>query len=194
MNEKLKLAAIILGLGVVWGGYEFYDFNSGDQVKLQREEETKAQAVNGSKIELSKLKNFAEGIKEIKTSLKKTNAEFEDALEFIPRNLDLSKLLAKLNVLARNSGIELDSFKPLKEEAAKAGTKSFYQTVNLEIQLRGGFSQTVMFLDQISRLKRIINVETLKMTVGSVDTARLPSSLPIPVNTVINLKTYRFAE
>lgn len=202
INEKLKLAAFILGLGIAWGSYEFYDFYSVDQVKLQTEQQTKAQSVSASQSELNKLKGFAESIKETKNLLKKTNSEFEDALEFIPRNLDLSALLGRLNVLATNSGIELVSFKPSKEESNKVETNKseqaqsspFYQTVTIELLLKGGFAQTVMFLDQVSRLKRILNVETLKMGERTGEGTKVSSNLAVPLDTVLSLKTYRFSE
>ena len=186
----------MFALGVLGGGYEFYDFFNADLIKMNNEIESKRNALNQSKTELAKLKNFSAGLVDIKARLKKTNSEFEEALEFIPRTLDLSKLLAKLNVLARNSGVDIDAFKPIKDENKKSESseKSFYQTVAVELQLRGGFAQTVMFFDQISRLKRILNVESLKMVSKSGEENRGPASVVTPLETAVLLKTYRFSE
>ncbi len=198
MNEKLKLALLVLSLGVLWGGYEFYDFYSVDQAGMEQEIITKKQELETAKNELNKFKDFAEGITEIKSKLKKTNAEFEEALEFIPRNLELSKLLARLNVLARNSGVEIESFKPAKDSNVKSeqeeAKNSFFQTTTIELQMQGGFSQTVMFFDQISRLKRILNVESLKMLSQSTEDKRTLASNITKVDTQVVLKTYRFSE
>jgi type IV pilus assembly protein PilO len=203
MNEKLKLAGILVGLGVLYGFYELYDFYSNEQVKMQTEATNAKQALTVKKDELSKLKVFAEGIVDTKARLKKTNAEFEEALEYIPRNVDLAQLMARLSSLAKNSGIEVLSFKPLKEEGnpseaqspgESAKSPAFYQALKLEIQLHGGFTQTVTFFDQISRLKRILNVETLKMQMKSGEGDRSPSNLPTVLDSSVVLKTYRFIE
>lgn len=209
MNEKLKLAGILVGLGICYGFYELYDFYSIEQVKMQTEAMSAKQALTVKKDELAKLKVLAEGITEIKVRLKKTNTEFDEALEFIPRNIDLSQLMARLSSLARNSGIEVVSFKPLKDEivspefpktgepgkeATAATSARFYQTVKLEIQLHGGFAQTVAFFDQVSRLKRILNVENLKMQTKSIDGDRTPSNLSTVLDSTVLVKTYRFIE
>ena len=198
MKEKLKACSVIVFLGLVYGGYEFYDFSSSEKPRLGTEIQQVRSELDTKKSELSRLTAFAEGITEIKSRLKKTNAEFEEVLEFIPRSLDLSKLLARLNVLARNSGVEIESFKPLKETsgggAANSEQKTFYESVSIEMRLKGGFSQTVMFFDQISRLKRILNVENIKMIAPQGDEKRGPASPVTLVESQINLKTYRFSE
>lgn len=198
MGEKLKMAVIVFGFGVLWGGYEFYDFYSTNQTVMEQQERATKEKLDIARNEMIKLRKFAEGIVEIKARLKKTNAEFEEALEFIPRTLDLSKLLARLNVLARNSGIEIESFKPNKEVAQDsnnaADNNAFFQSMTMELRLRGGFSQTVMFFDQVSRLKRILNVESLKMTPEAKDEKKGGVSPVTMVATSVILKTYRFSQ
>jgi Tfp pilus assembly protein PilO len=51
-----------------------------------------------------------------------------------------------------------------------------------------------MFFDQISRLKRILNVESLKMVSKSGEENRGPASVVTPLETAVLLKTYRFSE
>ena len=105
MNEKFKLGIIVLGLGVFYGSYELYDFFSVDQLRMQAEIRSNNQTLNENRNQLTKLRNFSAGINEIKQRLKKTNTEFEEALLIIPRILDLSQLLARLNVLAKNTKV-----------------------------------------------------------------------------------------
>lgn len=198
MTEKLKFAALLVVLGSLYGGYEFYDFMTTRQPQMQTEIQTNRSSLETEKGQLARLASFAEGISEVKSRLKKTNSEFEEVLEFIPRTLDLSKLLARLNVLARNSGVEIESFRPVKESGAgvspSGDTKTFYESVPVEMRLRGGFAQTVMFFDQVSRLKRILNIENLKMLSSQGDDKRGPASPVTMVETSITLKTYRFSE
>ncbi|MCX6104158.1 MAG: type 4a pilus biogenesis protein PilO [Proteobacteria bacterium] len=198
MNEKFKLGIIVLALGVFYGSYELYDFFSVDQVKMQAEISSNNQTLNDNRNQLTKLRSFSAGINEIKQRLKKTNTEFEEALLIIPRTLDLSQLLARLNVLAKNSGIEIETFKPLKEEpvgADAAKVKSFYREVLLEMQLHGSFSQTLVFFDQVSRTKRIMNVESVKMVPAQENGITLGSANQTnPIVSTVLFKTYRFSE
>ena len=198
MNEKFKLGIIVLGLGVFYGSYELYDFFSVDQLRMQAEIRSNNQTLNENRNQLTKLRNFSAGINEIKQRLKKTNTEFEEALLIIPRTLDLSQLLARLNVLAKNSGIEIEIFKPLKEEAVGAEAskvKSFYREVPLEMQLHGSFSQTLVFFDQVSRTKRIMNVESVKMVPAQENGISLGSANQSnPIVSTVLFKTYRFSE
>jgi len=202
MNEKLKFSLFILFLGVLWGGYKLYDFFNGEQVRFQTQLEQKNKELLNAKNELERLKNFSTRLEEVKARVKKTNNEFEEALEYIPRTLDFSKLLAKLNLLARNSGVEIEVFKPLKDQekpsaegnSTEEKTPSFYQTVTLDLKLNGGFAQTLMFFDQISRLKRILNVESLNMTPKTIDEQRGLAANLTPIETNVVLKTYRFSE
>ena len=198
MNEKFKLGIIVLGLGVFYGSYELYDFFSVDQLRMQAEIRSNNQTLNENRNQLTKLRNFSAGINEIKQRLKKTNTEFEEALLIIPRTLDLSQLLARLNVLAKNSGIEIEIFKPLKEEAVGAEAskvESFYREVPLEMQLHGSFSQTLVFFDQVSRTKRIMNVESVKMVPAQENGISLGSANQSnPIVSTVLFKTYRFSE
>lgn len=213
MSEKIKLSLLILFVGVLWGGYEIYDFSSVEQVRLSSELETKKNSVSELKTELDKLKNFSERIDELKGRLKKANAEYEEVLEFIPRSLDYAKLLSKLNALAQNSGVEVEIFKPKINEEKKTSSPltpeiqegqegqekkntpiNFFEAVEFDLRLRGGFGQTLMFLDQVSRLKRIINVETLAMAADLGDQKRTLASGVTPVETIATIKTYKFIE
>lgn len=212
MSEKIKLSLIILVAGILWGAYESYDFANGEQVRLIGELEAKKTSVSTQKNELDKLKSFSGKIDEIKGRLKKTNLEYEELLDFIPRTLDYAKLLAKMNSLAQNSGIDVEFFKPKPKDPTKTFAApveavegandmekkevapKFFEEVEFELKLRGGFSQTLMFLDQVSRLKRIINVENLTMNSEQNEQKRVVASGAIPIETTATIKTYKFIE
>lgn len=211
MSEKIKLSLMILAIGIAYGGYEFYDFFEGEQVQLQSTLQAKTTEINGIKEELNKLKNFSSHIEEVKANLKKTNLEYEEVLEIIPRSLDYSKLLFKLNSLAQNSGVEIENFKPkdkastlnaapmntTQNEASEQQTQNqtkFFEEADFDIQLRGGFSQTLMFLDQVSRLKRIINVNNLNMSFQGAAENRVLASGTTMLSTVAVFRTYKFIE
>lgn len=81
------------------------------------------------------------------------------ALDYVPKEIDIQDLLKKVYSEARSAGVQLSHFKP-KESV----TKDFYDEVPMEIELRGSYSQTVLFLSYISKIPRIINIRNVEMT------------------------------
>ncbi|NQW43872.1 MAG: type 4a pilus biogenesis protein PilO, partial [Deltaproteobacteria bacterium] len=79
--------------------------------------------------------------------------------------------------------------------ADAAKVKSFYREVLLEMQLHGSFSQTLVFFDQVSRTKRIMNVESVKMVPAQENGITLGSANQTnPIVSTVLFKTYRFSE
>lgn len=193
MNIKVQLILGILFLGFVVGGYEFYDFYTTEAEKMEQERAAEEAKISASKNELKRLETFAANIQTIKQEYKDLNQQLESALENMPRNFNFSALMRKMNSLADNSGVDIVNFRPKKGEEKEAG--SFYSTTQIEFQVHGSFSQTLVFLDQLSRLKRIINIESLKIGGGQASPIKgtaLSATLPIDTQAVI--KTYRFSE
>lgn len=141
--------------------------------------------------ELRRLQDFARNIELIKQELRELNLQLESALEHMPRQFNLSGLLRKLSMLAQNSGLELYTFRPAQNEERGEGT--FYSTLAIDFEMKGSFTQVLLFLDQVSRLKRIINAEDLRVsTITNVG----PNAKPGPTALLVQarVRTYRFSE
>jgi type IV pilus assembly protein PilO len=185
----MQIAAIVVVLGFGYSIYEFFDFRSTDVPKMEAERNAREKEMADRTAELKKLKDFANNIEVIKQELRELNLQLELALEHMPRTFNLSGLLRKLTMLAQNSGVELSSFKPKSAEVREEGT--FYSTVGIEFDLRGTFTQTLVFLDQVSRLKRIVNVDSLKMDVVPNAAQRAGA---LVAKSAVAIRTYRFSE
>ena len=177
----------MIGLGVA--GYQFHEFQSNDVPRMENEIAKLEADVSQKQAEIRTLQEFAMNIENIKLELRELNVQLEAALEHMPRGYNLSGLLRKLTMIAQNSGIDLASFKPKRSE--ERGEGAFYSTILIDCDLRGTFTQTLVFLDQVSRLKRIVNVETLKFKPAEGAPQR---SGAIVTQTQVSLRTYRFAE
>ncbi len=191
MKLNLQIAGFILLLGLGYAGYQLYTFYNEDIPKMEAEKQKLDGEISAKQGELKTLQDFAQNIESIKQELKELNLQLESALEYMPRTFNFSGLLRKLTMLAQNSGVELFSFHPQKAEEKKEGL--FYSTASINFDLKGTYTQTLVFFDQLSRLKRIINVEDLKLRVNDVNTTP-SSSGNIVANTAVIIKTYRFTE
>lgn len=190
MKAKLQIAFVIILLGIGFGGWEYYDFQSNEVPQMEAQRRTLEGQITQKQNELKRLQDFARNIEAIKQELRELNLQLESALEYMPRQFNLSGLLRKLTMLAQNCGLELATFKPAVNEERG---DSFYATMTIDFELRGSFTQILLFLDQVARLKRIINAEDLKMTfVGGRQLANAKGPTPLTVQSKV--RTYRFSE
>lgn len=188
-KQTTQIAAIILVLGILYTGYQIYQFRSEEYPILESERQRLESSSKGKQSELRKLQKFAQNIENVKKELKELSIQLESALEYMPRTFNLAKLLRKLTELSQNSGVELQTFRPRKGEDKPPGT--FYATTNLDLDIEGSFTQTLVFLDQVSRMKRILNIESLRMKVEAGSPNR---GGQMTAKTLLALKTYRFNE
>lgn len=189
MKNHVNLSITILLIGAGTLAYEIYDFQTVDIPRMEQETTRLETAVGNKQNDLRKLQEFAQNIEKIKQDLRQLNLQLESALEHMPRTFNLSELLRKLTMLAQNSGIELATFKPRKAEEKQQG--SFYSTIKIDFDLRGTFSQTLVFLDQLSRLKRIVNVDSLRMRIADGSPQHAGSMV---CSTQATINTFRFTE
>jgi len=187
---NFQIAVAILLIGASYAGYQIYTFYTEDIPKMVLEKQKLDVEITSKEAELKKLQDFAQNIETIKQQLKELNIQLESALEYMPRSFSFSSLLRKLTMLAQNSGVELSSFHPKKGEEKK--DSSFYSTASIDFDLKGTFTQTLVFLDQLSRLKRIVSIEDLRLKANDIASTQRTGN--IMVSTAASIKTYRFTE
>jgi|688.fasta_scaffold88357_3 Tfp pilus assembly protein PilO len=185
-KSKIKTALFVLGMGIVFGVYSLYDFVGGEQATLQSQVQQKEQQIGQLKGELERVRAFAQNIPAVKQAFREQSLQLESVLEFIPRNLEIAGVLRKLNMLAQNSGVEIISFRPEKSEQ----DMGFFKSTTIDLTLRGSFTQSLVFFDQVSKLKRVLNFETLKMT-GNPEDKKTSTHV---LETVVKMKAYRLSE
>ncbi len=78
------------------------------------------------------------------------------ALSQLPYKREISNFLQSVELLARESGLEVNRFAPEPDQI-----KDFYAEVPVSVIMRGGFHQVLTFLDELSRLPRILSVYSL---------------------------------
>lgn len=157
--QQIKIAILVVIAGVVYAGYDFYVFSDEEVSKMQVELRGLDTSIKRQQTRLAELKRFKQNIENIKQELKELNIQFKTALEQLPREFDLSKLLRQLTLLAKNSGVNLVNFKPSTASPSAGGT--FYSSVGISFDVLGPYVQCLLYFDQITRLKRIINIENI---------------------------------
>lgn len=191
--DKRNAPYFIMVLGLAYGAYLYYGFSSEALPKMENERSARAAVLQKRQTELKRLREFAQNIEVIKLKLRELNLQLEAALETMPKNYNLSALLRRLAILATNSGVELQSFVPAPQAERPQG--AFYETLDVSFNMSGSFSETLVFLDQISRLKRLMKIQEIGFQTGDVSIRSGPEALqPVKNNISSRLRLFRFFE
>jgi type IV pilus assembly protein PilO len=191
LKQKLLIALSIILAGVGYASYEFFFVFQGQEFPILDAAYKKVESdVEAKKNELKQLQEFSKNIEQVQKELKELQAKLDSALEYMPRTFKLEGLLRKLTLLAANSGVELSTFRPKKGEEKGS---SFYSTIAIDFDMKGSFTQTLVFLDQLTRLKRIVNIDSLKLRPMDAAANATRSGATIVV-TQASIKTFRFSE
>jgi type IV pilus assembly protein PilO len=171
IDKALKLPqsarmGILAGIGaLICTGYYFgfyQDFSleldrlRGEEANLQRK--------------LSEVRLIAGNIVAFETEIEGLEIKLKKALRQLPNEKQLEVLLTDISNLGKTAGVEIRSFQRQDEIF-----HDFYAEVPIAIQLDGEYHDIGKFFDLLSKLKRIVNMGALKISVAkeSIDSTRL---------------------
>lgn len=178
LPQSQRFLAVIVIIGALIAGH-YYLVYTDQQLQLVHltQEYKKKQTI----------KNTKENIVQYRATYEKKLAGLQQSLDEarakLPDSANVPQLLAQLGSRARQTGLTIDSFEPLKEV-----TKGFYAEIAFRMKAKGSYHEVAMFIDSIGRLDRIINVSDLKM--GNPET----QASKVILSSTFDVKTYRFTE
>lgn len=133
--------------------------------------------------EIRAVEKQAANLKKHEAEMAETNLMFKMASNFLPQQQEIPSLLTNISSKGTNSGLEVFFFKPKGEEI-----QEFYAKIPVEIKVNGPYHNVGVFLDEISKLSRIVSVDNISMgNPKKVDGEMI-------LDTTFKLVTYRFIE
>lgn len=175
-NQKIGICLAVIIIPVV--AFYFLSFSKkaeiikgleGNIVRLEKEVATvKAQA---AKLD----QHIAE--------MKETELKFKEASLVIPDSKEIPSLLTNISEQASGSGLDISSFVPKTELP-----KQFYAEIPFSIKVNGTYHNVGYFLDSVSKLPRIVNVNSLSLGGASNVEGE------IVLSSSVDLVTYKFIE
>lgn len=139
--------AVLLIFGLYW--FLVYRDYSAKLDARQAVLTKKQQELNEQMVILADLPKFKKETADMKSKRQK-------ALEQLPNEKDIDRLLEDISSLAIESGLEILLFKPEPEVK-----RNFYAEIPVELKLSGGYHDLALFYDKIANLPRIVNVSEL---------------------------------
>lgn len=103
-------------------------------------------------------KEIADNLIERRREMDQLEQHLQDALTELPNNKDIDELLAALNDLGKKSGLEITRVVPGQESA-----ESFFARIPITMAVKGNYHEIAVFLQEVAQMKRIVNINNLKM-------------------------------
>ncbi len=142
------LAATIILLGALY--YSFlYSPRSDEVAKL-------ADSVEIARNEKTAKQQKAANLPRLQQDHKRLDMELKKALAQLPNDKQMAVLLTSISAKAQQAGLDVLLFRPRAETF-----QEFYAEVPVDITVKGKFSNTVSFFDEVGRLNRLINIDNI---------------------------------
>lgn len=146
---------IMMGLLLALLGGGFYYVHSGNAEQI----ETLTTEVQELQQSVHKYTAIAARYDELKASIAELEALLKVAMTFLPETREIPELLTQISNLGLRAGLEFRLFKPEPEKP-----RDFYAEVPVSLAILGPYHNVAVFLDQLSKLPRIVNVNGIKMS------------------------------
>jgi type IV pilus assembly protein PilO len=158
LTDRLKIASpsLFVGFGIGFVGLLYFSQGSGNNYE-SRIADVKTKLTISQK-KLKETVEITSNKQKFQGEMERVSQTFRLALEYLPKELDIQDLLKKIYSEARSAGVELTHFVP-----KQAVAKDFYDEIPMEIEVAGTFSQLVLFLANVGKLPRIINVLNVEL-------------------------------
>lgn len=173
-NVKMIILAVTLLLPVV--AFYFFSWSPyrSEEKRLESRRVTLVQTIK-------KVEAVARNIHKHRAEMAEAQVMFDRASSLLPQQQEIPALLARISDLCKQSGLQIEVFKPGAESK-----QQFYAKIPVSIKVNGPFHNIGVFLDKVSRMSRIVTVENL--SIGSPKNVEGEMIL----KSAINLATYRF--
>ncbi|MGH7790371.1 MAG: type 4a pilus biogenesis protein PilO [Candidatus Binatia bacterium] len=112
------------------------------------------------------------------------NAALKQAIAQLPDTKEIPDLLSGISAVARESGLEIQQFRQKPEVY-----QEFYAEVPVEILVRGTYWQVESFMQRVSDLTRIVNIDDI-----GIKSPPLIENDPIKLQTSCAATTFRFLD
>lgn len=112
--------------------------------------------------QLAEKREIADNLNDRRREMELLEQKLSEALTELPEKKEIDELLAQLNDVGRKSGLEIARVEPQAEKA-----ETFFARIPIKMTVSGNYHEIAMFLQEVSNLRRIVNVNELKLSNGT---------------------------
>jgi len=176
LDKKLKIviAIVLFLLPIILFYFLWFQPQTVKTSQLVQQKDNLTKDVQKAKVRAANYEKF-------KAELEATETLFEEKAALLPKDKEIPSLLTNISALGRGSGLDFLAFKPGADIP-----KDFYSEIPIDIKVRGPYHNLGVFLDQISKLDRIVTVSNIDMGGPKKEGSEML------LNSSCRLVTYRF--
>jgi len=124
-----------------------------DEIEAQEAEQVKLDK------DLAEKQEIAQNLNERRREMDLLEQKLAEALTELPERKDIEELLAQLNDIGKKSNLDISTVEPQAEQQA-----SFYARIPIKMVVAGNYHEIAMFLQEVSNLRRIVNVNNIRLS------------------------------
>lgn len=173
---------ILIVINIILFGLFYYLFYKG---KLEESTNLHAE-LNKLQIKHEEQKKVLANLPKFRKENEELKVKFKELLKLLPNTKEIPTLLTNISNLARDCGLEIILFQP-KDEIVKG----FYADIPVEMQVLGDYHNIGHFFDKVSKLKRIVNIADLSISVEKKKTSDIDKP---KLNSKFKAITFKFIE
>jgi type IV pilus assembly protein PilO len=179
LSLKEKAAVVVLIIVLICAAFYFsFEKSKIGEINILNEK------VENLKKDVASAKKFSDNLSALQKEYQTLNMELEEALVELPKTGEIPSLLTSISGEAKESGLEVLTFKPGAEEP-----KDFYAELPVTIRLGGTFQNTGDFFAKVANLPRIVNITDISVTDVKADNKKA-----VRLTTTCTATTFRFLE
>jgi type IV pilus assembly protein PilO len=148
-------AFVLVCGGAVYGFYHFY------VSEMQSDLTSRETRLTAMRADISRGVATARRLPEFESQVAQLEARLENLKQVLPEERDVADILRRIQGLATQSNLAIQSFKPLPVVA-----QSLYAEVPYRLTAEGTYHNLGHFFDRISKFPRIINVSEIWIKQG----------------------------
>ncbi len=108
--------------------------------------------------QLAEKQEIAQNLNERRREMDILEQKLAEALTELPERKDIDELLAQLNDIGKKSGLEISRVEPGAETSA-----TFFAKIPIKMSVSGNYHEIAMFMQEIANMRRIVNVNNIKL-------------------------------
>jgi type IV pilus assembly protein PilO len=134
-------------------------------------------------LELAEKSEIAQNLNERRREMDVLEQRLAEALTELPENKDIEELLAQINDIGKKSGLEIARVEPGPETV---GSGDFFARIPIKMVVSGNYHEIAMFLQEVSTMRRIVNVNNIRLDGAKVKNEK------VMLNSSFLATTFRF--
>ena len=180
LSPARKLILVLVIVALIFGLYwQFAYKGKARTINRLRSDLSNKQA------KLNENEAIARNLPRFKAEVNKLNQRLGKVVQELPNSREIPNLLETISNLGALNGLEVIYIKPQNDV-----DMGFYAEVPIAIKVKGGYHEMGLFLDDLSRLPRIINVSNV--TIGNAREDKRSGVILLDISALAT--TYRYVE